>query len=163
MAITMASGSTREKVSHCENRGWSHRRMGKEEWERRHRAAGLTDGDHSHVPRAIHTRWWGPHETHTQKHTHTHIHTHTHNTHTQTHMDTHTDTDTQEHAYGHTHTNGHTQTHIHRHTQTCTHMDTHTDTYRCTHGNTHRMQSLHFQQTSESRNQGEKRLFSPTL
>ena len=57
-----------------------------EDWERRHRAAGLTDGDHSHVPRAIHTRWWVVGAT---QNTHTGTHTHTQHTHTDTHGFTH--------------------------------------------------------------------------
>jgi len=128
MAITMASGSTREKVSHCENRGWSHRRVGKEEWERRHRAAGLTDGDHSHVPRAIHTRWW---VVGAAWNTHTETHTYTQHTHTDTH--------------GHTHGHRHTRTCIWAHTHKWTHTDTHTQTYTDmhTHGHTHRHIQMH--------------------
>ena len=99
-----------------------------EEWERRHRAAGLTDGDHSHVPRAIHTRWWVVGAT---QNTHTGTHTHTQHTHTDTH--------------GHTHRHGHARTHIWAHTHKRTNTDTHKQTYTAIHtyGHTHTHIQMH--------------------
>ena len=65
VTITVAAGSTEEKVSRCENKGWSHKKEG-------HRAAGFADSHRSY-------RAWAVLQTDAgkghMKHTHTHTHT----------------------------------------------------------------------------------------
>ena len=131
MAITMASGSTREKVSHCENRGWSHRRVGKKTQSCGFDRRWPQPCAQSHTHQMVGAAW----NTHTETHTYTHTHTYTQHTHR--HTWTHTRTQTHKNMHMGTHTqmdtHRHTYTDIHRHAHTWTHTQTHTDAHMETH------------------------------
>ena len=114
-------------MSHCENRGWSHRRVGKKTQSCGFDRRWPQPCAQSHTHQMVGAAW----NTHTETHTYTHTHTYTQHTHTDTH--------------GHTHGHRHTRTCIWAHTHKRTHTDTHTQTYTDmhTHGHTHRHIQMH--------------------